>query len=78
MRQAGGWLLAAAITLVVLVLCALVVPLRMHPPLSTAQLQQVATPEKRIELQQDQDRLRNDFRNPGGSSAATGCRRDAR
>jgi hypothetical protein len=62
MRQAGGWLLATVIALSVLVLCVFVVPLWLHPPLPVAELQQVAAVEKRLELEQAQDRLRNDVR----------------
>ena len=59
MWRLGRCLLATAIAPLVLGLFGLVVPRLLYPPLSAAQLQQVP-PEKRIELQQAQDRMRND------------------
>ena len=45
-----------------LVLCVLVVPGWLHPPLSSAQLQAVTSAERRVELQQAQERLQEDAR----------------
>jgi Pentapeptide repeats (8 copies) len=59
MGRFGRWLLATAVALLVLVVFGLVVPRLLYPPLSSADLQQVS-PEQRIELQQAQDRMRND------------------
>jgi uncharacterized protein YjbI with pentapeptide repeats len=42
--------------------CALAFPQLLYPPLSAAQLQGVASADKRIELQQAQDKLQNDAR----------------
>jgi Pentapeptide repeats (8 copies) len=59
MWRLGRWLLATAIALLVLVVFGLVVPRLLYAPLSAAELQQVPL-ERRIELQQAQDRTRND------------------
>jgi hypothetical protein len=50
--------IAAALGLV----CVLVIPPVLHPPLSSADLEGVASAEKRIELQQAQAKLRDDVR----------------
>jgi hypothetical protein len=63
MRRPATWLMAvgSTVALAVLVWCVLVViPLLLPPPLSPADLQEVAGAEKRIELQQAQARLETD------------------
>jgi Pentapeptide repeats (8 copies) len=66
MRRPLGWVVTLAIVagLVLLVLLAsvLVVPQWLHPSLSPAELQGVASPDRRIELQQAQAKLQNDVR----------------
>jgi hypothetical protein len=63
-RRPTAWLVALAITavLAVLLLCVLVFPRLLHPPLSPVQLQSVASADRRVELQQAQARLQNDAR----------------
>jgi hypothetical protein len=64
MRQSAGWLVALAIAAVLALLLAsvLLFPRLLHPPLSSAQLQGVASADKRVELQQAQAELQNDAR----------------
>jgi len=62
MRQRAGWPIMLAIAAVLALACVLVVPPGLHPPLSPADLQGVASAEKRIELQQAQAKLRDDVR----------------
>jgi len=64
MRQPAGWLVTLSIgtALVLLLLCVLVFPRLLHPPLSARALQGVASVEKRVELQQAQARLQDDVR----------------
>lgn len=64
MRGPAGWLgiLATMAVLALLLASVLVFPSLLHPPLSPAQLQGVASPDKRVELQQAQARLQNDAR----------------
>lgn len=64
MRQAAVWLMALATTAVLaLVLVGVVVASqRLVPPLSPAELQRVASADRRVELQQEQARLQNDVR----------------
>jgi hypothetical protein len=64
MRGPAGWLgiLATMVVLALLLASVLVFPSLLHPPLSPAQLQGVASPDKRVELQQAQARLQNDAR----------------
>jgi Pentapeptide repeats (8 copies) len=63
-RRPTMWLVAMAITavLALLLLCVLVFPRLLHPPLSPVQLQSVASADRRVELQQAQARLQNDAR----------------
>jgi hypothetical protein len=63
-RRPTTWLVALAITavLTLLLLCVLVFPRLLHPPLSPVQLQSVANADRRVELQQAQARLQNDAR----------------
>ncbi len=62
MRRPAGWPITLAIAAVLALACVLVVPPVLHPPLSSADLEGVASAEKRIELQQAQDKLRDDVR----------------
>jgi Pentapeptide repeats (8 copies) len=63
MRQPPGWRRIGLVIAAVLALaCVLVVPPVVHPPLSSADLEGVASAEKRIELQQAQAKLRDDVR----------------
>jgi hypothetical protein len=66
MRQPAARLAAlvavAALTLAVVLLCVLLVPGWLHPPLSSAQLQGVTSAERRVELQQAQEGLQADAR----------------
>jgi uncharacterized protein YjbI with pentapeptide repeats len=52
----------AIVVAVALLGCVLAFPRLLYPPLSAAQLQGVASADKRIELQQAQDKLQNDAR----------------
>ena len=64
MRGPAGWpgILATRVVLALLLASVLVFPRLLHPPLSPAQLQGVASPDKRVELQQAQAKLQNDAR----------------
>jgi Pentapeptide repeats (8 copies) len=62
MRQPAGWPIWLAIVAVLALACVLLVPPVLHPPLSSADLEGVASAEKRIELQQAQGKLRDDVR----------------
>jgi hypothetical protein len=53
---------AAALALALVLLCVFMVPSWLHPPLSSAQLQGVTSAERRVELQQAQERLQEDAR----------------
>jgi hypothetical protein len=63
-RRPTTWLVALAIAavLALLLLCVLVFPRLLHPPLSPVELHSVASADKRVELQQAQARLQNDAR----------------
>jgi hypothetical protein len=62
-RRPPSWLIALAIVIAVALLgCVLAFPRLLYPPLSAAQLQGVTSADKRIELQQVQDKLQNDAR----------------
>jgi hypothetical protein len=54
--------LVVALVLVLVLLCVLVFPRLLHPPLSAAELEAVTSVDKRIELQQAQAKLENDAR----------------
>jgi Pentapeptide repeats (8 copies) len=63
MEQPASRLMALAVGAVVLLLASvLAFPRLLHPPLSPGELQVVANPERRIELQQRQAELQNDAR----------------
>jgi hypothetical protein len=62
MRQPAGWHITLAIAAVLALASVLVVPPGLHPPLSSADLEGVASAEKRIELQQAQAKLQDDVR----------------
>jgi hypothetical protein len=63
MRRAPSWLVTLEIAAVlVLLACVLAFPRLLHPSLSPAELQGVASAERRIELQQAQAKLQNDSR----------------
>jgi hypothetical protein len=53
---------AAAPALALVLLCVFLVPGWLHPPLSSAQLQGVTSAQRRVELQQAQERLQEDAR----------------
>ena len=57
-----AFLAVVAALALALVLCVLVVPGWLHPPLSSAQLQGVTSAERPVELQQAQERLQEDAR----------------
>jgi hypothetical protein len=63
-RRPTTWLVALAVAavLALLLLCVLVFPRLLHPPLSPVELQGVASADRRVELQQAQARLQNDAR----------------
>jgi Pentapeptide repeats (8 copies) len=63
MQQPGSRSVTLAVAAVVLLVgCVLTFPRLLHPPLSPAELQGVASPERRIELQQRQAELQNNVR----------------
>jgi hypothetical protein len=64
MRQLTGWLgtLAIGAVLALLVACVLVFPQLLHPPLKARELQEVASADRRIELQHARAKLQNDAR----------------
>ena len=66
MQRPAGWVvtlaIAAGLVLLVLLASVLVIPQRLHPSLSWAELQGVASAERRIELQQAQAKLQNEVR----------------
>jgi hypothetical protein len=63
-RRVPVWftVLVAASAMALLVACITVFPLLLYPPLAPAELQAIASTERRIELQQAQGVLRNDAR----------------
>jgi hypothetical protein len=63
-RRPTSWFVALAIAavLALLLLCVLVFPRLLHPPLSGADLRGIQSADKRVELQQAQARLQNDAR----------------
>jgi Pentapeptide repeats (8 copies) len=62
MRQPPGWRIGLVIAAVVALAGVLVIPPVVRPPLSSADLQGVASAEKRIELRQAQAKLQDDAR----------------
>jgi hypothetical protein len=62
MRRPAGWFVAWVIAFLVLVWCVLVVPRWLHPPLSAADLRDITSADKRVELQQAQAKLESDAR----------------
>jgi hypothetical protein len=62
MRRPPAWLVTLTVATVLALACVVVVPPVLHPPLSSAELEGVASAEKRIELQQAQAKLRDDVR----------------
>jgi Pentapeptide repeats (8 copies) len=61
-RRRTGWWVVLAVAGLALLVGILALPRLLYPPLSTADLQGVRSPEKRIELQQAQAKLQNDAR----------------